>query len=166
MSRKNFIVDYDTGSLSVTDSLDSVYNPIPGPSFNDRSCKMKEVIHEMRVGKAAGSFGIIDEMLKASSDVGVRIYSGLMNTKVKEATVLDDWLKGVIMNVILCNIQNTFSLPRKVFITTEKKKIPRTKYNTSELMMPSVYKEANCPVDHTVTLVQPHIKAPAFSVCY
>lgn len=57
----------------------------PDQSFNLIECKVK----------ATGSFRITDEILKASSDAGVKIVTNLMISIIKEGTVLDDWRKYV-----------------------------------------------------------------------
>lgn len=54
----------------------------------------------MKNGKATGSSGIVAEMLKPSSGVGVGMGTDLINTIITETTAPVDCLKNVIVNAL------------------------------------------------------------------
>lgn len=42
---------------------------------------------------------MVAEMLKAAEDEGVRLVTDLLNAIIREGSVLDDWLKSVIVYI-------------------------------------------------------------------
>ena len=62
-----------------------------------------KAITKMKNGKAAGSSGIVAEMLKASSDTGVWLVADFPNDMIRNGTISSDWensinpIKGKVM---------------------------------------------------------------------
>lgn len=88
----NVEFDWDRASL---EEMQPVQGPFPKIDNN----MVKGAINNMKNGKAAGSSGLVAEMMKASGDVGVTMVTELTNTFVKEGMAPDDWLRSVIVNV-------------------------------------------------------------------
>lgn len=80
------------------DNLDDV-EPVQGPPLRIECEWVKTAIDGMKNDKAAGSSGIVAEMLKAAGDIGVRMMTDLANVVIRECSVPDDWLKSVIINI-------------------------------------------------------------------
>ena len=53
----------------------------------------------MKVGKAAGSSGLVAEMLKASGATGISYITLLFNLIIREHKIPSDWDKSVILNL-------------------------------------------------------------------
>ena len=69
--------------------------PVP-PVTMDIICK---ALHKMKRGKAAGPSGVIDEMLKASSEEGITMLSHLTEEAFSEGVNPRDWEKSYIINL-------------------------------------------------------------------
>lgn len=54
--------------------------PVQGPPSLIERCKVKEAVYKIKNGKGVGSSRIPTEMMKAYSDVGVRMMTNLINT--------------------------------------------------------------------------------------
>ena len=56
-------------------------------------------IKGVKIRKAAGSTGVVSEMMKTSSVFCTRWMIDLINTIVKEGFILDDWRKSIMVSV-------------------------------------------------------------------
>ena len=56
-------------------------------------------IKGLQIGKAAGSTGVVSEMMKASGGFGTRWMTDLINNIVKEGCIPDDWRKSILVPV-------------------------------------------------------------------
>ena len=57
------------------------------------------VIKIFKIGNAAGSTGVVSEMMKASDGFGTRWMTDLINSIVKEGCIPDDWRKSILVHV-------------------------------------------------------------------
>ena len=58
-----------------------------------------KALAKMKVGKAAGSSGVVAEMLKASGAAGISYITHLFNLIIRERKIPSDWHKSVILNL-------------------------------------------------------------------
>ena len=58
-----------------------------------------KALAKMKVGKAAGSSGVVAEMLKASGAAGISYITHLFNLIIRERKIPSDWDKSVILNL-------------------------------------------------------------------
>jgi hypothetical protein len=63
---------------------------VSGPAELITCSEVKSAIARAKSGKAAGSSGVVAEMLKASGDVGVRWVTELCNSIVREGKIPND----------------------------------------------------------------------------
>ena len=68
-------------------SEDLTADPVAGPPVLTTIKMVAKAIIKMKNGKAAGSSGIDAEMLKASSDTGVRLVADLANDTIRNGTI-------------------------------------------------------------------------------
>ena len=59
---------------------------------------VEEAIRKMKNGKAAGTSGIVAEMVKASGDTGIEPITSLANQIMKDGVIPQDWQSSVIVN--------------------------------------------------------------------
>ena len=84
-------------------SDDLTADPVVSPSVLVTTEMVAKAITKMKNGKAAGSSGIVAEMLKASSDTGVRLVADFPNDMIRNGTISSDWensintIKGKVM---------------------------------------------------------------------
>ena len=72
--------------------------PKEGPAlWIDREA-VRAALGKMKDSKTAGASGIVAEMLKASGEVGLDIFTELFNNIVKEEKVPSDWDMSIIIN--------------------------------------------------------------------
>ena len=72
---------------------------VSGPAELITCSEVKSAIARAKSGKAAGSSGVVAEMLKASGDVGVRWVTELCNSIVREGKIPNDWRKSLMVKV-------------------------------------------------------------------
>ena len=72
--------------------------PCQGPHPRIDREWVKEAIHKMKDGKAAGTSGVVAEMLKAAGDTGIDLMTDLCNTIVAEKTIPTKWDTSIILN--------------------------------------------------------------------
>ena len=60
--------------------------------------EISKALAKMKVGKAAGSSGVVTEMLKASGEDGLTCLENLFNGIIRERKIPTDWDKSVILN--------------------------------------------------------------------
>ena len=53
----------------------------------------------MKIGKAAGPTGVVNEMIKVAGGFGSRWMTDLVNNIVKEGCIPDDWRKSILVPV-------------------------------------------------------------------
>ena len=56
-------------------------------------------IKGVKIRKAAGSTGVVSEMMKTSRNFGTRWITDLINNIVKEGCIIDDWGKSIMVSV-------------------------------------------------------------------
>ena len=75
-----------------------ILNPKEGPAPWLEKDAIYTALNKMKDGKAAGVSGIVAEMLKASGEAGLELFTKLFNIIVKEEKVPSDWEMSVIIN--------------------------------------------------------------------
>ena len=68
----------------------------PAPWIDKQDVRI--ALKKMKNGKAAGVSGIVAEMLKASDEAGLELFTELFNNIVKEEKVPSDWEMSIIIN--------------------------------------------------------------------
>ena len=80
--------------------LPSVKIPVLGPPPLITTDTVKGTINKMKGDKAAGCYGVVAEKLKASDKTGVRLFTELINSIIKEEMIPDDWQRSAIISII------------------------------------------------------------------
>ena len=73
-------------------------NPKVGPAPWIDKEDVRTALKKMKEGNAAGVSGIVAEMLKASGEAGLELFTELFNNIVKEDKVPNDWEMSIIIN--------------------------------------------------------------------
>ena len=73
-------------------------NPKEGPAPWLEKDAIYTALNKMKDGKAAGVSGIVAELLKASGEAGLELFSKLFNNIIKEEKVPSDWEMSIIIN--------------------------------------------------------------------
>ena len=83
--------DWNKESLALNDPT---FGPRPKIEVNT----VRRVLGIMKCGKAAGSSGVVAEMLQASGEVGISPMTDLFNGFLDEYKIPEDWNTSVILN--------------------------------------------------------------------
>ena len=83
--------DWDKDNLIFND-------PIIGPEPQFNSEMVRKALSKMKSGKAAGTSGVVAEMLHASGELGIERLTCLFNSIIKEGRIPDDWNTSIIVN--------------------------------------------------------------------
>ena len=78
--------------------LSEVY-PVEGPSKPITTAMSRKAIHKMSLGKAAGSSGIVAEMLKAAGPSGASMIRNLIEDIIFENRIPSEWQESHIVSV-------------------------------------------------------------------
>ena len=78
---------------------DLTADPVVGPPIHIDVEMVVKAITKMKTGEAAGSSGIVVEMLKASGDTGARLVADLANDMVRNGVIPSDWEDSFIINI-------------------------------------------------------------------
>ena len=81
-----------------SDNLD-MGSPKEGPVPLIKKSAVEEALKKMKDGKAPGFSGVVFEMLNASGDTGLILFTELLNNIIKEEKVPGDWEKSIIINL-------------------------------------------------------------------
>ena len=71
--------------------------PVEGPPIPITIDMVKKAISKMKVGKAAGPLGIVVEMIRAASDMGVSMICDLAAAIIRGGKVPSDWEQSFII---------------------------------------------------------------------
>ena len=80
-------------------SEDLTADPVVDPPIHITIEMVTKAIMKMKNDKTAGPSGIVAEMLKASSDSGVRLVADLANDMIRNGTIPSDWESSFIINI-------------------------------------------------------------------
>ena len=78
---------------------DLTADPVVGPPIHIDVEMVVKAITKMKTGKAAGTSGIVAEMLKESGDTGARLVADLANDMVRNGVIPSDWEDSFIINI-------------------------------------------------------------------
>ena len=70
-----------------------------GPRCKIRQEEVKKALKKMKKGKAAGSTGVVSEMMKAAGDLGIEWLTDLCNAIVCEGKIPTDWKRSILIPV-------------------------------------------------------------------
>ena len=73
--------------------------PVCGPGEKISEEEVEAAIGEMKLGKAAGPFGVVADMLKAAGEYGTRWMTELCNAVVRDGKIPEDWSRSWLVNV-------------------------------------------------------------------
>ena len=101
--KMKFWVEYNRRLLNVefewpSDTLDNVA-PTSGPPLPVTTALINEAIKKMKFRKAAGSSGIVAEMLAASGEKGVDLLTRLTECVFSIGVISTDWQESFILNL-------------------------------------------------------------------
>ena len=81
-----------------SDHLD-MGSPKEGPAPLISKADVDAALKKMKDGKASGISGVVSEMLKASGDTGLELFTELFNNIIEQNKVPTDWEKSIIINL-------------------------------------------------------------------
>ena len=96
---KNIWRKYMEKLLNVENDWDG---EVDSPEVMGPHCLISEevkAIKGLKIGKAAGPTGVVNEMMKAAGGFGTRWMTDLINNIVKEGCIPDDWRKSILVPV-------------------------------------------------------------------
>jgi hypothetical protein len=78
---------------------DTTCDKTEGPMCRITQEEVRNAIRKMKKGKAAGSTGVVSEMIKAADELGVEWLTDLCNTIVCEGKIPTDWKRSILIPV-------------------------------------------------------------------